>query len=71
MSDVEDHRNSEERLCAWDMVRLPERGRSSVLDIGTSEGSYFRLLTAYFETVTSLDVEMPIFGIGLSKGGHP
>ena len=55
-----------ERQRQEDLIRLIEslpKGLKSVLDIGARDGYYSRLLTKYFDSVTSLDIERPDFKI--------
>jgi len=62
MSDLQKYRESEqEKARTEDLLRLLPRGRKSVLDIGTRDGHFSRLLTEYFEEVTALDLQKPSF----------
>jgi 2-polyprenyl-3-methyl-5-hydroxy-6-metoxy-1,4-benzoquinol methylase len=46
-----------------DLMKIIPKGRSTVLDIGARDGYLSRLLTSYFDTVTSLNLERPSFDI--------
>jgi SAM-dependent methyltransferase len=56
-------RTDEEQARTSDLLRLLPRGRRSVLEIGARDGHHSGALTAYFESVTALDLETPTFAI--------
>jgi SAM-dependent methyltransferase len=62
MTDLEKYRASElEKLRTADLLRIVPKGRSTVLDIGTRDGHFSRLLTNHFSSVTALDLVKPTF----------
>ncbi len=62
MADLAKYRASElEEARTADLLRMVPKGRNTVLDIGTRDGHFSKLLTQYFTSVTALDLEKPPF----------
>ncbi len=53
------HQTELERARTQDLIRLLPRGYKSLLDAGARDGYYSGLLTDYFESVTTLDINFP------------
>jgi SAM-dependent methyltransferase len=64
MSDLAQYRASkQEKARTADLLRILPMGLHSVLDVGARDGHFSRLLTEYYEEVTSLDLQKPRFEI--------
>lgn len=60
--DYTKYRSSEpEKARTADLLRVMPKGRATVLDVGTRDGHFSKLLTQYVSTVTALDLEKPKF----------
>jgi SAM-dependent methyltransferase len=64
MGDLEKYRASEkEKSRTEDLLNILPKGRRTILDVGARDGRFSKLLTAYFEEVTALDLQKPAFDI--------
>jgi SAM-dependent methyltransferase len=60
--DYYKYRSSElEKARTADLLRILPKGRATVLDIGTRDGHFSKLLVQHFSSVTALDLEKPSF----------
>lgn len=61
-TNVEEYRKSPSEIARTrDLLEIVPKNLSTVLDVGTRDGHFSRLLTEYFESVTALDLTMPQF----------
>jgi SAM-dependent methyltransferase len=61
-TNVEEYRKSSSEIARTrDLLEIVPKNLSTVLDVGTRDGHFSRLLTEYFESVTALDLTMPQF----------
>jgi SAM-dependent methyltransferase len=59
---IEAYRNSPAEIARTkDLLEIVPKNFPTVLDIGTRDGHFSRLLTQYFESVTALDLTLPQF----------
>lgn len=58
---AEQRQSAKEQARMADLMRVLPRGLRTVLDIGTRDGYYARMMTEHFEAVTAIDLEQPTF----------